>query len=136
MCLRWEDIKSFSFQSCDEDSFDIAAEVKVRWSKGATLDESAFRIILFPGLLSTSMAIQGTLRMLIMLALLDGVFSDSVQTWDDLLRLRHSSDTAKTGRVILMKPDMREVPVLRRMRDGQITNEPVTTIDMQTEVRQ
>lgn len=135
MCLRWEDVSFYSFQHEDEASFDIRAQITVRWSKGQTLDESAYRVIPIPALLPTSMALQDTLRMLLTVALMDGVFSDGVQTWEHLFSLRLPADVAKTGRRIAMKADMLKVPVLRRMDNHRVMNIPVYTSTMQDQIR-
>ncbi|EUC39123.1 hypothetical protein COCCADRAFT_81378 [Bipolaris zeicola 26-R-13] len=134
MCLRWEDIDFFSFQSENDDSMDIRAQITVKWSKGQSLNDSEYRIIPLAGLLPTSHAMQDTLRMLLTLALLDGVF-DGVQTWEDLCSMRLPPNLAETGRLIAMKPAMMHIPVLRRMKDRKVVNDPVQTLEMQTEIR-
>jgi hypothetical protein len=89
MCLRCEDISFYSIQSDENDSIDIRAQIKIRWSKGKTLDSSSDRTILLPGLLYISLTLQDTFRLLIILALIDGVFGDSARTWDQLVTFRH-----------------------------------------------
>jgi hypothetical protein len=135
MCLRWEDVSFYSFQSDEDDSMDIRAQIKIRWSKGKTLDSSSDRTIPLPGLLHISLALQDTLRILLIVALMDGVFGDSIQTWEQLAMFRVPGDAAETGRIIPMDPDMREKPVLRRMQGRQVCDTPVQTGDMQTEIR-
>lgn len=73
MCLRWEDISFYVFQEEGDESFDVRANIKIRWSKGHTMDEGKYKTIPFPGLLPISMALQGTLRLLRIVALMDGV---------------------------------------------------------------
>jgi hypothetical protein len=135
MCLRWEDITFYSFQCDDDDSVDIRAHIKVRWSKGKTLDQSADRTIPLPALLPVSSTLQDTLRILLNLALMDGVFGANIQTWEHLSAFRLPADVAEMGRIIPMNSVMRKVPVLRRMQDRKVSDTPVQTIDMQSEIR-
>jgi hypothetical protein len=65
MCLRWEDVTFFTFRSHDDDDFAIQAQIKVRWAKGQSLNESQFRIIPLPALFPSSFCLQDTLQMLI-----------------------------------------------------------------------
>lgn len=44
-------------------------------------------------------------------------------------------DVTTTGRLIAMNPRMLKGPVPRRIQNHQITDTPVQTIDMQTEIR-
>ncbi|KAI4608917.1 hypothetical protein J4E83_008956 [Alternaria metachromatica] len=132
MCLRWEDIEFYSFQcdDDDDDEFDIRAQVKIRWRKGKTLDDSAYKTVPFPGLLPTSMALQDTLRLLLTLAMMD-----DIRSWDGLRSLRLPAEVASTGRRLKIRPSMREVPVLRKMIDHRLTKMPQWTTDMQSEIR-
>lgn len=135
MCLRWEDIEFYPFQCDDDDEFDIRAQVKIRWGKGKTLDDSAYKTVPFPGLLPTSMALQDTLRLLLTLAMMDDVLMDDIRSWDDLRSLRLPAEVASTGRRLKIRPSMREVPVLRKMIDHRLTKTPQWTTDMQSEIR-
>jgi hypothetical protein len=54
--------------------------VKIKWPKGQTGDESKYKIIHFVNLLPVEMAMQGTLRLLRNVALMDGVFGENVTT--------------------------------------------------------
>lgn len=135
MCLRWEDVKFFSFQGEEDETFEIKAHIQVRWAKGKALNDNICKIVPLPGLLPTSMRHQDSLRLLITLALMDGIFSEDIRTWDDLQKLRLPAHLAKTGRCIPMKPEKAKLPVLRRMQKKKLTDEPVHTMDMQTEIR-
>ncbi|EME47690.1 hypothetical protein DOTSEDRAFT_32084 [Dothistroma septosporum NZE10] len=109
MCLCWGDVAFYTFQRDDDDSFDIRAQVTVRWSKGQSHDDSAFRIIALPGLLPTTEAKQDTLRLLLV---------------------------AKNGRRMATNKDMHATPVLRRMDiQHRLTKSPVQTGDMQKQIR-
>ncbi|KAM0327377.1 hypothetical protein ACHAPQ_007393 [Fusarium lateritium] len=130
MCLRWEDISFYSFQSTDNDTFDIRANIKIRWGKNDTLDDSKYKIIPFARLLPASMALEDTLRLLINTALMDGVFDEGVHSWGDLSRIRLPPSIAKTGRRIQLKQNMLEVPVLRRMLYHRLTTDPVQMVDL------
>ena len=135
MCLRWEDVSFYLFQREDDDSLDIRAQIKVRWAKGQSLKESEYRTIPFPGLLPTSMMLQDTLRLLLVTALMDGVLSGGIQTWEQLCSLRLPAELARTGMRIAIHPRMRNVPVLRRMVKHWVANDPAQTVDIQPEIR-
>lgn len=129
MCLRWQDVEFYTFQSSDNHEFDIRANVKIRWQKNQTLDESAYKTIALPGLLPPSFALEDTLRLLLNLAILDGTI-DGVSKWDDLLKLRIPPETAKTGRRVRMVSEKLALPVFRRMKKHSLTTEPVQTVDL------
>lgn len=80
------------------------------------------------------MFLQDILRMPLTLALMAGTLADGIETWKDLFDLRQSADMENTGRRIVMKSEMLKLPVLVRMQDHEVTNNPVQTIDMQAEV--
>lgn len=81
MCLRWENVALYCFSN-DKGAIDIRANVKVRWSKGQSLDELAYRIITLPGLLPTSFATQDTLQIFLIIAIMDGVIRVGEKTID------------------------------------------------------
>lgn len=89
MCLRWEDICFYTHQSEEETepTFDIAANVTIKWCKGWKLKESEWRTVPLPKLLPISMAPKDTLRLLLTAAILDGVIN-GVESWGDLGRIR------------------------------------------------
>lgn len=134
MCLCWEDINFYTFQSEDDDSFDIRALVNVRWSKGQSQDESLYRTASFPGLLPTHMALEDTLRLLLITALMDDVFENGITSWDELYRLRLPPSLAGTGQRLMIKKDMLSVPLLRRMEKHSLTNEPALTVELQAQI--
>lgn len=51
MSLRWKDISFYSFQSNENNLFDIRINVTTKWSKGQSLDASKYRNIPFVSLL-------------------------------------------------------------------------------------
>ncbi|KAG5745032.1 hypothetical protein H9Q70_012278 [Fusarium xylarioides] len=65
MCLQWEDAQFYCFQSVQDDVFDIRVNLKIRWAKNTTLDDSQFKIIPLVRLLPISMAFEDTLRLLV-----------------------------------------------------------------------
>lgn len=135
MCLRWEDMAFYCFAD-DEGSIDICANVKVCRSKGQSLDESAYRIITFTGLLPTHLATQDTLRLLLVTALMDGVLSSSkIYTWEDLFKIKLASEVSKTRRRLPMNPEMPQIPVLRGIKNHQLTNNPVVMINVQCQIQ-
>jgi hypothetical protein len=125
----WKDIEFYGFLR-EGKCFNIRANVKIKWSKGQTRDESKYKIIPFVGLLPVEMALQDTLRLLLNLALMDGVFSDAIKAWKALYSIRLPADCAETGRRLPINPKMRKVPVLRRTRQHRITDDPVQTVDL------
>lgn len=124
MCLCWQDVDFYTFQSVEDTKFDIRATVTIRWSKGQSLDESLYRKMPFSGLLPHQLALQDTLRQLLTLSLLDDVLEGTIKTWADLLRLRLPSEEAGSGRRIPIKQGMLRVPLLRVMRDSHLTTTP------------
>ncbi|EHK16055.1 uncharacterized protein TRIVIDRAFT_65122 [Trichoderma virens Gv29-8] len=135
-CLHWEDVEFYTFQRIDDNEFDIRVNIKVRWSKGQTADESRYHTVPFTSLLPPSMALEDTLRLLLTLALIDGVFDYGITTWEDLASLRLPPHIAKTGRRIAIKKEFLSVPVLRKMdQKHRLTTDPVLTVDMQAHIR-
>jgi hypothetical protein len=138
MCLKWQDISFYSFQPEDdpEPTFDIAANVTIKWSKGQKLKESDWRTIPLAKLLPVSMTREDTLRLLLIVAILDGVI-EGVKTWEDLGRIRAPPNEARTGRRIRMVEEKKGLPVLRYAdRNHQLTNKPETQRGVTSRLRQ
>ena len=55
MCLMWKDVGFYSFQSIEDNSFDIRINVTIHWSKNDTLDDSKLKTIPLVKLLPISM---------------------------------------------------------------------------------
>lgn len=122
--LRWDDVEFYTFQSDQDSDFDISARIKIRWSKGHSMDESLYKYAVFSNLMPAHMATQDTLRLLLITAVMDGVL-DNVQQWDDLLQFRLPADLAKTGQRLRMKEGMGTVPVLRLVDENHsLTRRP------------
>lgn len=67
---------------------------------------------------------------------MDDVFAGNITTWKGLHSLRVPADAAETGRKILIKKEMRRVPVLRQLaRDRTFMTQPVKSWQMQREIR-
>jgi hypothetical protein len=81
------------------------------------------------------MALQDTLRLLINLALMDGVFDENIRTWKKLCPIKLPTDCAETGRRLPISLKMRKVPVLCRTRQHCITDDPVQTVDIHPQFR-
>lgn len=124
MCLRWGDIEFLNFQSKDDEVFDIRANVKVQWIKGQSKNKSEFRQVPFAGILPPDLATEDTLRLLLIVALMDDVLDGNIKTWTDLSRLRLPSQVAENGRRIPIRRDMRDVPVLRIVTRQRLTTAP------------
>ncbi|RBR19863.1 uncharacterized protein FIESC28_05469 [Fusarium coffeatum] len=45
MCLMWKDVDFYSFQSVEDNPFDIRINVAISWSKNDTLDDSKYKTI-------------------------------------------------------------------------------------------
>lgn len=126
MCLKWEDVSFYTHQSEDETepTFDIAANVTIKWSKGQKLKEGEWRTIPLPSLLPVSMAPEDTLRLLLTAAMLDGVI-DGAESWGDLGKIRAPPNEAGTGRRIRMVEEKKKLPVLRYAdRNHNVTEKP------------
>jgi hypothetical protein len=134
MCLRWEDMDFYAFRRDEDQSIDIRANVTLKWCKGVSLDESNYKVIPFAGLLPASLALEDSLRHLINLAIMDGVFASRIKTWADLFKLPLPMDAGKTGRRIAMNPAMAKKPVLRRIVRHRISDDPVQTGDLALEI--
>ena len=45
MCLMWKDVDFYSFQSVEDNAFDIRINITINWSKNDTLDDSKYKTI-------------------------------------------------------------------------------------------
>ena len=135
MCLRWEDIELYAFSNSGASELDIRMNIKVRWAKNQTMNESEYKVVPFPRLLPASRALEDSLRLILNLALMDGVFDDGISTWEDLYQIGDNADISKTGRRIRFRREMLEVPVLRRMDHHKLTKDPVQTVDIHPQIR-
>jgi hypothetical protein len=113
------------------DGVDIKAKLRFCYLKGMKLDESKYKEVVV-SMLSTKHAAEDSLRLLLLLALMDGVFDNGITTWEDLMRLRPS----ETGERIQMKPSMLELPVFRKvsLSDNLVSDIPETLDQVQREV--
>ncbi|KAI9170914.1 hypothetical protein HJFPF1_00391 [Paramyrothecium foliicola] len=136
MCLRWGDVSFTSFQSVDNDNFDIQMIITIRWGKSMSLDESRYRCYTFSQLLPAEMALQDSLRLMINLALMDGIFGNDIKTWKDLKSFRLPASIAETGRRVPMKESVLKLPVLRQMSKHHLTDVPIATTEMQAIFRE
>jgi hypothetical protein len=78
---------------------------------------------------------QDTLRLLRNLALVDGVFGETVTTRKILYSIELPTECSETGRRLPISLSMRKVPVLRRTRHHCLTNDPVQTVDLHPQFR-
>lgn len=113
-CLRWGDISFFTYMSADDSmpTFDIRAVVWIRWAKGMRLSEKNWKKVPLAELLPLDMFREDTLRLLLVLAIHDGVF-EGVTKWEDLGRLRAPATESQTGARIKITADKSKLPVLR-----------------------
>jgi hypothetical protein len=80
------------------------------------------------------MVMQESLRVLLVLAIMDGILQ-GVSSRDDLLAFRLHASRARTGQRLLVKESMRQTPVLRRIDQKQIvTDLPSETRDFQVQL--
>jgi hypothetical protein len=87
------------------------------------------------GLLPVEMAMQDSLRLLRNLALMDGVFGETVTTRKKLYSIQLPAECSETGRRLPISLSMRKVPVLRRTRHHRITDDLVQTADIHPQFR-
>jgi len=85
--------------------------------KGMKLDDSKFKRVAI-NLLSTQSAVEDSMRLLLVLALMDGIL-DGIDSWEDLMRLR----PPPTGALIHIKPSMAELPVFRKVCDNGVVSD-------------
>jgi hypothetical protein len=78
---------------------------------------------------------QDTLRIIIDLALMDGVFGENITTWKTLYSVKLLTECSETGRRLPISSRMRKVPVLRRTRHHRLTNDPVQSVDSHPQFR-
>ncbi|KAH7179549.1 uncharacterized protein B0J16DRAFT_347172 [Fusarium flagelliforme] len=55
MCLMWKEVDFYSFQSVEDNAFEILINVTINWSKNDTLDDSKYKAIPLVKLLPISM---------------------------------------------------------------------------------
>lgn len=55
MCLMWKDVDLYSFQSVEDNAFDIRINITINWLKNDTLDDSKYKTIPLVELLPISM---------------------------------------------------------------------------------
>jgi hypothetical protein len=80
------------------------------------------------------MVMQESLRVLLVLAIMDGILQ-GVSSRDDLLAFLLHASRARTGQRLLVKESMRQTPVLRRIDQKQIvTDLPSETRDFQVQL--
>ena len=82
-CLLWEDIKLYAFWNESIDAVDIRANLTFRYLKGMKLEPGQYKTVplsLFP----ISMVKEDTLRLILIMALMDGVFESDLRAWSDL----------------------------------------------------
>jgi hypothetical protein len=95
------------------------------------LDESRYKQISV-NLLSTRSAVEDSMRLLLILALMDGILDDSINSWEDLMRLR----PPPTGALIRIKPSMAELPVFRKVGvDNILSDLPEQQGRVEAEIR-
>ena len=83
-CLLWEDVKLYTFWNAEMDAVDIRANLTFRHLKGMKLEPSQYKTVPF-SLFPTAMAKEDTLRLILVMALMDDVFESGIRTWSDLI---------------------------------------------------
>jgi hypothetical protein len=79
---------------------------------------SKYKTILF-SLFPTNMVKEDTLRLLLIMALMDNIFNEGITSWSDLMKV----ESSVTGRLIPIRRDFLHHPVLRKIhsRKHQLT---------------
>jgi hypothetical protein len=72
-CLLREDVELYGFHRSDDDYFNEQARITIRWAKETMHDGSRFTTVPLAGLLPRELALQNTLWLLLVLALVDGI---------------------------------------------------------------
>jgi hypothetical protein len=126
-CLCWGDVKFYAFHVPEIDSVDFRANITFRWLKGMKLDPSKYKTIPFL-LFPTNMVMEDTLRLLLIMALMDNIFEEDITSWADLMKV----ESSVTGRLIPIRRDFLGRPVLRKVdsRKHQLTVSPEHLRDM------
>jgi hypothetical protein len=109
-CLLWEDVKFYAFWDASIDAVDIRANITFRHLKGMKLDPSHYKTVPL-SLFQTDMVQEDTLRLILIMALMDNVFQADIRTWSDLMLVPSSL----TGRLIPLKENIRSIPLLRKV---------------------
>jgi hypothetical protein len=126
----WKHVAFYAFPLGD-DGVELSAVLTFCYMKGMQLKESDFKRVPI-SLLSTRHAVDDTMRLLLVLALMDGVLDDGVNTWGDLMNLR----PGEGGNLIRIKPSMADVPVLRKRDSKNVLSDlPEILSIIQREIR-
>jgi hypothetical protein len=113
------------------DAVDFKAILTFRYLKGMKLDESKFKRIVVTTI-STTSAVEDSMRLLLILGLMDGVFDSNLKSWEDLMLLQPPEE----GALIQIKPSMKTLPVFRNLgNDNVLSDLPETQKRVQGEIR-
>lgn len=82
------------------------------------LDESKFKRIVVT-MVSITSAIEDSMRLLLILGLMDGVFDGNLESWEDLMRLQPLEE----GALIQIKLSIKALPVFRRVDNDNILSD-------------
>lgn len=131
-CLLWEDIKLYAFWNAEMDAVDIRANLTFRQLKGMKLEPSQYKTVPF-SLFPTAMAKEDTLRLILVMALMDDVFESGLRTWSDLMAVPSSAN----GRIIPIKESFLKLPLLRKVHGDTftLTQEPEQLRDLQAQTK-
>ena len=84
--LRQEDVKIYAFWDDKIEGVDIKANITFHHLKGVKLDPSWYKTVPF-SLHTTEMVLQDTLRLLLIMAVTDGIFDNDINVWHDLMKI-------------------------------------------------
>lgn len=113
MPFLWRDADIYVFSI--RDGVDFRAVLTFNELKGMGGDKSTFKSVVV-STLSTRSAIHDSIRLILILGLIVGVFAHGISSWSDFERLRPS----ESGSMLRIKPDMMKTPVFRRSNDRHL----------------
>jgi hypothetical protein len=128
--LAWKHVDIYAFPA-GNDGVHFEAVITFQFLKGMKLDESRYKRVPV-SLLSTRSAVEDSMRLLLMLALMDGILDDGLNSWEDLMRLRPPPQGAQ----LRIKPSMAELPVFRKVGVNNVLSDlPELQQRVQWEIR-
>lgn len=127
-CLLWSDVKLYAFWNEAMGAVDTRANLTFRHLKGMRLEPSKYKTVPF-SLFPTSMCKEDTLRLILIMALMDDVLEGDIRTWADLMAVPSSAN----GIIIPIKERFRTLPLLRKVewRSCALTEGPELLRDLQ-----
>lgn len=106
--LSWECLDFLTFPGADGNGVDIGLNATFKWLKAKRHDPKEYKTVPIH-LLPPNMTFQDSCRLLVLIALMDGLFED-FQTWEELMSCR----PLQSGSVIRVKKSALPLPVFSK----------------------